>query len=129
MNRPALLDTDVLIDYLRGVSPAAHYLESLKTPPLISAVTVGELFVGARDRDEETKLDRFVGTFEVLPVNLAIARLGGLFRRRYRNSHGTGLADAFIAATAMEHDARLMTFNLRHYPMIEDAAEPYRRPV
>ncbi|MES1942662.1 PilT protein domain-containing protein [Salinisphaera sp. PC39] len=127
--RPALLDTDVLIDYLRGITPAVQYLESMSQPALISAVTVGELFVGARDADEETKLDRFINTFDVLPVTHEIARLGGLFRCQYRNTHGTGLADAFIAATAVEYEAHLMTFNLRHYPMVDGANKPYKRPT
>jgi predicted nucleic acid-binding protein len=52
-----------------------------------------------------------------------MARLGGLFRRDYGRSHGTGLADALIAATAEEANAR---FNGRHFPMIE-AKVPYER--
>ena len=55
-----------------------------------------------------------------------VARLGGLYWRDYRGSHGTGLIDALIAATAAVHRARLVTRNARHFPMLEDLLVPYR---
>lgn len=121
-----LLDTDVLIEYLRGREEAMEYLEGLDSELLVSAITVAELFVGARDEEEELSLDRFLSAFTVLPVTEGVARLGGLFRRDYGRSHGTSLADALIAATAEESGARFVTFNERHFPMIE-AGAPYER--
>ncbi len=93
-----LIDTDVLIDYLREQEQAAAYLESLVEQVLISTVTVAELYAGVREGEERTALDAFIQAFEVVPVNVAIAIKGGLFRRDYGKSHGTGLADALIAA-------------------------------
>ena len=52
--------------------------------------------------------------------------MGGLYRRDYGQSHGTGLADALIAATAEENGATLVTFNQRHFPMVEIRV-PYER--
>lgn len=121
-----LLDTDVLIEYLRGRPEAVEYLEGLETDLLVSAITVAELFVGARNDEEERFLDQFLSTFTILPVTEGVGRLGGLFRREYGRSHGTGLADALIAATAEESGARLVTFNERHFPMVE-ARVPYER--
>jgi predicted nucleic acid-binding protein len=55
-----------------------------------------------------------------------IGRLGGLYWRDHRHSHGTGLLDALIAATARLHDLRLMTRNVRHFPMLDDLLVPYQ---
>jgi len=49
MNEILLLDTDVLIDFLRSRAEAISYLESLLEPPLISALTVAELYAGIRE--------------------------------------------------------------------------------
>lgn len=56
-----------------------------------------------------------------------MARRGGEYRRDYGPSHGTGLADALIAATAEAVGATLVTFNRRHYPMVARVQVPYRR--
>jgi predicted nucleic acid-binding protein len=49
----------------------------------------------------------------------------GSFRRQFARSHGTGLLDALIAATAEAHGARLVTCNARHFPMLADLLVPY----
>ncbi len=122
-----LIDTDVLIDYLRGLPAAVDYLESLDEPLLISSMTVAELYAGVREGEERQVLDLFVHAFEVVPIDDGIAVRGGLFRRVYRASHGTGLADALIAATADRRRAQLITLNSRHYPMLSDLKVPYRK--
>ncbi|MBM4294349.1 MAG: type II toxin-antitoxin system VapC family toxin [Deltaproteobacteria bacterium] len=65
---------------------------------------------------------------EIIPVDAEIAQKGGLYRRDYGPSHGVGLADALIAATAELHQARLVTLNPRHFPMVE-VAVPFTKPV
>ncbi|HEX4959915.1 MAG TPA: type II toxin-antitoxin system VapC family toxin [Thermoanaerobaculia bacterium] len=127
MPSPILVDTDVLIDYLRGLPAAVDFLENLTEPLLISSMTVAELYAGVREGEEKQVLDLFVQAFEVVPVDDEIAIRGGLFRRDYRASHGTGLADALLAATASRRGAQLVTLNARHYPMLSDLKVPYRK--
>ena len=121
-----LFDTDVLIEYLRGRQRAVEYLEGLADDMYISVVSIAELFAGVRDDGGEDYLKQFLLAFSALPVTGTVARLGGLYRRDYRHSHGTGLADALIAATAEENGATLVTFNQRHFPMVESQV-PYER--
>jgi predicted nucleic acid-binding protein len=45
---------------------------------------------------------------------------------QYRGRHGVGIPDALIAATARAHGARLVTRNLRHFPMLDDLLVPYQ---
>jgi predicted nucleic acid-binding protein len=120
-----LLDTCVLIDYLRAHPPAVDYVLSLSEEPLLSAVTIAEIYVGVRDRTEERAVESLVDLFVVLAVDGHIARRGGALRRRFARSHGTGLLDALIAATAEVHGARLATRNARHFPMLADLVVPY----
>jgi len=126
--RPLLVDTDVLIDYLRGLSQAGDWLEAISEPLLLSAVTVAELFAGVREGPERRSLEDFLTAFDVVPVDSGVARRGGLYRREYLRSHGTGLADALIAATAETTGATLVTLNRSHFPMVADVLVPYRKP-
>jgi predicted nucleic acid-binding protein len=122
-----LIDTDVLVEYLRGRSEAVEYLEGLTSDLYISVISVAELFAGVRDDEEEISLKQLLLAFAILPVTEKTARLGGLYRRDYGGSHGTGLADALIAATSEENGADLVTLNRRHFPMISRITVPYER--
>jgi predicted nucleic acid-binding protein len=121
-----LIDTDVLIEYLRGRDRAVEYLEGLHADLYVSVVSIAELFAGVRGEEEEASLKQFLLTFTVLPVTQKVAQLGGLYRREYRASYGTGIADALIAATAEDSGAGLVSFNRRHFPMVEITV-PYER--
>lgn len=126
-NNEVLVDTDVLIDYLRDRREAADYLESLANPPAVSAITVAELYAGVREGRERKFLDEFSDTLTVVDVNDEIARLGGLFRRDYFKSHGVGINDAIIAATAELEDRMLVTLNEKHFPMLRNVQVPYQK--
>ncbi len=122
-----LIDTDVLIDYLRDKAEAVSYLEGLTEPLLISAVTVAELYAGVRDGAERARLDEFIRAFEIVPIGPEVSIKGGLYRRDYMKSHNIGLADALVAATAEIRQAELVTLNLKHFPMLAKVTVPYRK--
>ena len=122
-----LVDTDVLIDYLRDNPDAVSYVEANYNRVLVSVVTVAELYAGVRDGEERTRLDRFLRAFEIIPLDRHLAVQGGLYRREYKKSHNIGLADALIAATAVQRQASLVTLNLKHFPMLQDVIMPYRK--
>ena len=122
-----LFDTDILIEYLRGKDEAKAYIDNIKDVIYISSITMAELYAGVRKGNESKKLEIFIETFEVISLNKNIAKTGGLYRNQYKPSHGTGLADALIAATAKEIGAQVVTFNSKHFPMLNDIVEPYVR--
>lgn len=127
VSKPLLLDSDVLIDMLRRHPLAVAYLRGLPTVPFLSVVVVAELFSGVHDGRERDELEDFMATSRVLPVSAAIAVQAGLFRRQYRASHRPGLPDMLIAATALAHNATLVTLNAKHFPMLPDALVPYQK--
>jgi predicted nucleic acid-binding protein len=122
-----VVDTDVLVEYLRGRSEAGEWLESQEAGLMVSAITVAELFAGVKGERESQALDRFLLALAVLPATEEIGRLAGRYRREYGQSHGTGLADALIAATAAVNGSSLATFNRRHFPMLPAVIVPYHR--
>jgi len=126
---PCLVDTNILIDYLRGRSEAVRFLEGVRGRLLISVLTVAELYAGVRDGDEGQRLGAFLEAFEIAPLTPALAEQGGLYRRDYGSSHGTDLVDALLAATAQAAKARLATLNRRHFPMFTRILVPYGEPL
>ncbi len=127
MNQKLLLDSDVLIDYLRGRAESINYLESVTAPLFISTITVAELYAGVREGVERQQLDLFLQAFYFVPLDTDIAVKGGLYRRDYGKSHGVGLSDALIAATATLQQATLVTLNKKHFPMLSDIHVPYSK--
>lgn len=105
-----LIDTDVILEYLRGSEQAVKYIESLSGTLFVSAIIVAELYSGVRDNEQEA-LEQFLGAFDVVSLDQALAKNAGLFRKSHRPAHGTGLADAIVAMSAKAMDAVLVTFN------------------
>ena len=122
-----LLDTDILIDYLRGYTDAVLFVESSVAEACISAMNIAELYQGVRNGEEQAKLGKMISALTSLPITSEIAELGGLFSRDYRPSHGCGLADCLVAATADLHGLTLATLNAKHFPMLRNLETPYRR--
>ncbi len=127
MIRPALVDTDVMVDFLRGQSMAVAFVCEHSTRIVLSSVVAAELYSGARGNAELTALDELLSLFRIIPLSRDIARIGGLFKRDYSKSHGVGLADAMVAATAVAENADLKTLNVRHYPMFKGLTPAYSK--
>jgi predicted nucleic acid-binding protein len=122
-----LLDTDVLVDFLRGESKAVAFVKAHSTRIILSSIVVAELFAGVKGDEEQAVLEDFVSIFPVISVSAEIAKTGGLFKRDYGGSHGVGLADAILAATAEAEKAELKTLNVKHYPMFKGLRPAYSK--
>ena len=127
MTKRLLLDTDVLIDFLRGQPQAVQLLEDADCEFYVSAVSVAELYVGVRDGREREVLDQLVGLLQTIEISTEIAQQAGLWRREYSKSHGTGIIDALIAACADASQVPLATLNVKHFPMLPNVSAPYRK--
>ena len=127
MLKLALFDTDVMVDFLRGHPKAVALVKSHASAVSLSSIVVAELYAGVKGDLELSILDDLIAICLILPVTPEIARNGGIHKRDYAKSHGVGLADAIIAATAEAENADLMTLNVKHYPMLDDLEPPYRK--
>lgn len=125
--KPVLVDTDVMIDFLRGTPQAVALVQAYDDRIVLSSIVVAELYAGVRGDAELKALDQFIALFRVIPVSPELARAGGLYKMDYGRSHGVGLADAIVAATAQAENAELKTLNVRHYPMLKGLKPAYKK--
>ncbi|MBW4055407.1 MAG: type II toxin-antitoxin system VapC family toxin [Proteobacteria bacterium] len=114
-----LIDTDIAIDFLRGVAytqPLMGGLWNNDGQAMISVLTVYELTAGMRDA-EKGVTHNFIEACGVEPITPEIACKGGELYRKYR-AKGVTLTslDCLIAATALVKGYKLATRNVKHYP-------------
>ena len=122
IKRGYCIDSDILIDYLRGIEDARTFLiQASKNAPLyISVVSIVELYAGKETKQEEKQkyIERFLKEFMVIPLNEALAQSAGEFRRDY----GKPFADMIIAASAHAYHLRLATRNIKHFEALHTGA-------
>ncbi|MCG3196258.1 MAG: type II toxin-antitoxin system VapC family toxin [Candidatus Omnitrophica bacterium] len=116
-----LFDTDILIWCLRGNPRAARVVDS-DSMRATSVVNVMELLQGSRDRKEVGLIRSFLKDlgFEVIPLTENIGHRALVYVEEYALKSGLHVADALVAATAVERQAILCSGNLRHYRAISE---------
>jgi predicted nucleic acid-binding protein len=77
-----------------------------------------ELIIGCRNAAELRRLRVFRERFEIRGLSATIGETAVGLLYQYRLSHGLLLADALIAATALEYRETLYTKNGRYFRMI-----------
>ena len=114
-----VIDTDVLIDLLRGRATAQALLLRVTEHaiPCCSVISVAEIHAGMRPQ-ERARTAALLDSLVLLDVTRPVAELAGQFKRRER-ARRLELADCLIAATAVTEAAALATGNARDYPMPE----------
>ena len=111
-----LFDTDIIINFLRGNEAAKRVMLSIEDEdmPSCSVVTVAEIRAGMREGEQLATMS-LLESFDVLSIDKKIAQLAGDLKRKTRQQQ-LELDDGFIAATALIHQAVLITHNPKHYP-------------
>lgn len=130
LTETVVIDSDILIDHLRGFKPAKIFLSPFYEKSLnglISTITVMELLSGksASESDRRLKIEKLLSLFKVVDITFSIAEKAGELRRKY----STNPVDSLIAATALSFNCKLVTCNVNHYQMIDGLIlwEPYSK--
>lgn len=110
----ALYDTNILIDFLRGVDDARASLEAYPKQ-FISRITWMEVMVGARDASEYRNLMQFLQLFTVVELDECIAADAISLRKKYT----LRLPDALIWASARSIEALFLTRDAKDFPVEE----------
>ena len=123
-----VVDTSVLIDHLRGDPRALEVLvRAVREGDELWSVSVvrTEILVGMRDGEEEAT-DRLLAQLGWVEVDHALADLAGQIGRRSLRSHpGVDTTDYLLAAAVERLAGRLLTQDVRHFPMIEGLKPAY----
>lgn len=117
----ALLDTNILIDYLNGVAAARDEIARYDSP-MISPITWMEVLVGALDHERDA-VRGFLSRFVQVAIDATVAERAVSLRR----TCGLRLPDAIIWASAHCEDALLVTRNTKDFPTdAPNVRIPYR---
>lgn len=126
-----LLDSDILIDLLRGFPPAMSWFDAL--PPeeelAVSGYVVMELIQGCRNKTEQDRVYRALAGYGVVWLSAEDCDRALDVFARFRLSHNAGLLDVLIGHTSLALGTPLHTFNQRHYRFIPkiQTIQPYSK--
>jgi len=111
-----MFDTDVLIWVARGNKSAARVIDAAHDRAL-SVISVMELLQGARSKIEAGKIRQALRQlqFQILPLSESIGTIAATIIEEHALANGMQLADALIAATAIESGLPLCTGNTKHF--------------
>lgn len=114
-----LVDTDVLINFLRGKNEVRELLTqaNIDGDLYCSVINVAEIYSGMRLKEKE-ETENLLAGITIIPVDENIARKAGYLRSSIKNNKQL-LADCLIAASAILNNCTLLTFNVRDFPFQE----------
>lgn len=115
-----LIDTDVLIDYSRGIEKTKGILKTLESDHTlaISVVTHLELMVGCENKADFKSLQNFLSNFEIIQLSKSISEKAVDLFKKYRLSHGVLIPDMLIASTALILEIPLLSKNRKDFRFI-----------
>jgi predicted nucleic acid-binding protein len=122
-----LLDSDIIIWYLRGREETHQFMQDIQrvSVPSCSSLSITEVVLGMKKKEEKVTRE-FLNSLEVIPVGRQEGWLAGELIRKYQ-TQGTTLdfIDATIAASCILHNLILVTYNSKHFPMPELTIYPF----
>ena len=124
--KPAMLDTDILSEFLRGnqkvLENVERYLDEYDSVN-ISVITYYEIQNGLLYKDAKkqlAKFEEFVNLNNVIPLTIPMAKKAAEIQAYLRNK-GTiiGHTDTLIAGIAMTNNLQLITNNTEHFKRVK----------
>jgi predicted nucleic acid-binding protein len=120
----AIIDSDVLIDYLQGLDQARRELDRYAQRE-ISIISWMEVMTGADTPEEEKGCREFLAAFTIHPLSVEVAAAAVLIRKQFR----VRLPDAIVWATARANSCLLVTRNSKDFSPKEPGVRiPYSVP-
>ena len=124
-----VIDTDVLIWYMKGNKNAYKIIENSKDF-FISVVTYMELVQGMRNKNELNNLRKALHAWnsKILYISEDISVKAMFFVEQHYLTHSIQLADALIGATAIAYGLPILTGNEKYYKILKDVQIKKFRP-
>ncbi len=120
-----LLDNNVISQILKGNQTVTNFVLNLNFA--ICATVYIEALQGSISNSQKNTIKKLIDNFPLLLITPDISRRAIELINSYSNSHGLMLADALIAAAALENDLTLVTYNIDDFKFIQDLK--YLKPI
>ncbi len=115
-----LIDTDILIKIYRGNKEKRKHLSQIQNNLAISIITAIELMAGAKTKKRQFEVAKTVKAFFLYELTLNISITAFNLVKKYGIFHSLKIADALIAAIAIENNFSLYTDNVADYNFIKE---------
>jgi len=112
-----LIDTSVFSRIFTSDRSVKHFVESLEAA--LCTVVYIECLQGSKSNPEKRIVESYLGRFELYHLTADISALTIDLIRTYSNTHGLLLADALIAATCLDHNLTLVSYNIADFHFIQ----------
>lgn len=113
-----LPDTNIFIAIFKGDARLKTFIET--SDSTINTIVYLELIQGAKNKTDVGKIEKYLNRFELIHFDKAISQKAIELVRDYSKSHGLMLPDAVIAATCLENELTLITYNARDFRFIKN---------
>ncbi|MBI5892638.1 MAG: type II toxin-antitoxin system VapC family toxin [Deltaproteobacteria bacterium] len=121
METRIIVDTDIIIDYLKKRQPGAELLKKayLKYSIHVTSITVYELLYGVQKNGRVDLINRLLRYVTIIPFDDAAARKAAAIHYALKSKGmDIGIKDSFIAGICEAHNMSLLTGNLKHFNRI-----------
>ena len=112
-----LADTNVFLKIFKGNLELSSFVK--KSQSFIDTTIYVECIQGSKSNHEKSVIEKYLRCFPLLPITPVTSALTIELIRKYSNSHGLLLPDALIAATALENDLEIITFDIDDFKYIQ----------
>ncbi len=112
-----LPDTNVFSRIFKGDLAVTEFVENLEA--VIDTTIYIECLQGSKSNQEKRVIKKVLDNFPLFPITPKISERAIELIDKYSNSHGLLLADALIAATALENDLTVVTYNVDDFKFID----------
>jgi tRNA(fMet)-specific endonuclease VapC len=116
-----IVDTDIIIDYLKKAQPGADILKKhyLSTRINITSITLYELLCGVQKSGNERLINRLLRYVTVVPLDEASARKAAALHYALKcKGMDIGVKDSLIAGICEAHKLPLLTRNIKHFSRV-----------
>lgn len=114
-----LCDTNIFISAFNGRTDAISKLNTIGFDNIVlSSITVMELYQGMGNKTELAQMKKKIAYYDVIQIDAAISERAIQLIEKYKLSHGLEIPDAIIAATSVEYEIPLFTYNVKDFDFI-----------
>jgi predicted nucleic acid-binding protein len=122
-NQLIVLDTDVIIDFFRNISPGADVVSKLVSQEIaaLTSVSVFELYAGIKGKRRLVQIETFIQHLVILPLDAIESVIAGkIYTQLKSKGQLIGTEDILIASICLTNELPLYTNNVAHFSRIDD---------